>query len=207
MTYRTIKNFTQKVNDEEEDMDEFQSPLKRAKKRARKELKPENQTIDKYKDKHISKQNVCDVFKNDEIQSSHINNYSSFREPTDKEIPQKNEEKTETEKELDINCIENPSHISVNIITDILENSIEFSNVTKEIFSTYKEQCSNGNLIDLQLTSPFLKTLSKPIAKLYLKEIDAITESLISTNVYEFLVNFFSQDLTAKELNYQIDDL
>lgn len=43
--YRTIKNFTQKVNDEEEVMDEFQPPLTRARKRARKELKPENQAI------------------------------------------------------------------------------------------------------------------------------------------------------------------
>ncbi|CAG8608576.1 3329_t:CDS:2 [Diversispora eburnea] len=36
---------------------------------------------------------------------------------------------------------------------------------------------------------------------------DVITESLIPTNVHEFLVNFFSQNLTAKEWNYQIDDL
>lgn len=36
---------------------------------------------------------------------------------------------------------------------------------------------------------------------------DNITELLVPTNVHEFLVNFFSQSLSAKEWNYCINDL
>ncbi|RHZ83654.1 hypothetical protein Glove_89g85 [Diversispora epigaea] len=50
----------------------------------------------------------------------------------------------------------------------------------KEIFSIYKEQDSNGVLIDLRLNSFFFKKLSKLIAKSYLIEMDTMTESLVS---------------------------
>ncbi|CAG8611715.1 4759_t:CDS:10, partial [Diversispora eburnea] len=188
--YRTIKNFTQKVNDEEEVMDEFQPPLTRARKRARKELKPENQAIDKDEDEPISKQNARDVLKDDEIQSTHINDYSSSREPTDEEIPQENEEEAETEKELDINYIENP--LSENEERETILNDI---------------QSPDGDLIDLRLNSPFFKKLPRQIATSYMTEMDNITESLVPKNVHEFLVKFFSQNLSAKEWNYRIDDL
>ncbi|CAG8849690.1 11912_t:CDS:2, partial [Racocetra persica] len=78
---------------------------------------------------------------------------------------------------------------------------------SKKIFTIYKAQYPDGDLIDLRLKSPFLKELSRQVATSYLTEMDTMTETLVPANVHEFLVNFFSQNLTTEEWNSQIDDL
>ncbi|CAG8576928.1 13828_t:CDS:2 [Acaulospora colombiana] len=118
---------------------------------------------------------------------------------------QENIEEAETEKGLAINPLENSSQECD--ITGVLGNIIKSSDSTKQIFLIYKEQCPNGDLIDLRLNSLFLKKLPKQIAISYLTEMDNMTESLVPANVHEFLVKFFSQNLSAKEWNYRIDDL
>ncbi|CAG8654417.1 9548_t:CDS:2, partial [Ambispora gerdemannii] len=92
-------------------------------------------------------------------------------------------------------------------ITDILGNTIDYSDATKEIFSIYKEQYPDGDLIDLRLNSPFLKKLPEPTARSYLMEMDTVTESLVPKIVHDFLVKFFSKNLSAKEWHCEIDDL
>ncbi|CAG8761206.1 5423_t:CDS:2, partial [Acaulospora morrowiae] len=126
---------------------------------------------------------------------------------------QENEEET-SEKGLDIDSFEDLSKensekepVRDDVIKDILGITIDYSDATKEILLTYKEQDSDGDLIDLRLNSSFFKKLPKTLARSYLMEMDSITESLVPVNVHEFLVKFFSQNLTAKEWNYQIDDL
>ncbi|RIA79484.1 hypothetical protein C1645_840573 [Glomus cerebriforme] len=127
---------------------------------------------------------------------------------TDENPSQENEKEAITENSFENSSQGNDEKRTTrdDIITDILGNT-EHSDATKEIFSIYKAQYPNGDLIDLRLNSPFLKKLSRRIATLYLTEMDIITESLVPANVHEFLVNFFSQNLTTKEWNYQIDDL
>ncbi|CAG8629038.1 8298_t:CDS:2 [Diversispora eburnea] len=120
---------------------------------------------------------------------------------------QENKEEAETEKGLESQECDVKKTIPNDVTTDILGNSVEYSDTTKNIFSFYKEQFPDGDLIDLRLNSPFLKKLQKPIATSYLTEMDNMTELLVPTNVHEFLVNFFSQSLSAKEWNYRIDDL
>ncbi|CAG8785649.1 3291_t:CDS:2, partial [Dentiscutata erythropus] len=132
---------------------------------------------------------------------------------TDENPSQENEEEATTEYSFENSSQGNDEKRTIqdDIITDILGNTelgnTEHSDTTKEIFSIYKAQYPNGNLIDLRLKSPFLKKLPRQIATSYLAEMDNITESLVPTNVHEFLVNFFSQNLTTEEWNYQIDDL
>ncbi|CAG8593445.1 9041_t:CDS:2 [Ambispora leptoticha] len=113
------------------------------------------------------------------------------------------------EKGLDINSQENSKKkiIRDDVITDILGNTIDYSDATKDIFSIYKEQYPDGDLIDLRLNSPFLKKLPEPTARSYLMEMDTVTESLVPKIVHDFLVKFFSKNLSAKEWHCEIDDL
>ncbi|CAG8645789.1 10553_t:CDS:2, partial [Ambispora gerdemannii] len=98
--------------------------------------------------------------------------------------------------------------IQDDVIKGILGNIVEYSDVTKEIFSIYKKQYPNGDLIDLRLNSAFFKKkLPNSTAISYLTEMDTITESLVPKNVHDFLVHLFSKNLTAKEWHCEIDDL
>ncbi|CAG8789112.1 23456_t:CDS:10, partial [Dentiscutata erythropus] len=107
---------------------------------------------------------------------------------TDEDSSQENKEEATTE-----NSFENRSQgndekrtIQDNIITNILGNT-ELSDASKKIFTIYKAQYPDGDLIDLRLKSPFLKELSRQVATSYLMEMDTKTETL--------------------EWNSQIDDL
>ncbi|CAG8496126.1 14999_t:CDS:2, partial [Acaulospora colombiana] len=156
-----------------------------------------------------------DTIKNHQTRSGrNIPDYQEFFEEAtdgDESSLQESEEETRSEKGLNIEDLskENSEKKPVldDTITDILGITIDYSDATKEIFLTCKEQDPNGDLIDLRFNSSFFKKLPKSIARSYLAEMDSITESLAPVNVHEFLVKFFSQNLTAKEWNYQIDDL
>ncbi|RHZ49141.1 hypothetical protein Glove_529g28 [Diversispora epigaea] len=93
------------------------------------------------------------------------------------------------------------------IMKGILGTTIEYTDVTKKNFSIYKEKYPDGNLIDLRFNSLFFKTLPKSIKMAYLEEMDNKIEPLVSKNVHDFLVRFFSKKLTAKEWHREIDDL
>ncbi|CAI2194977.1 19906_t:CDS:2, partial [Funneliformis geosporum] len=127
---------------------------------------------------------------------------------TDENPSQENEEEATTEYSFENLSQGNDEKRTIqdDIIADILGNT-ERSNASKEIFTIYKAQYPDGDLIDLRLKSPFLKKLSRQIATSYLTEMDTMTETLVPANVHEFLVIFFSQSLTTEEWNYQIDDL
>ncbi|CAG8622471.1 2193_t:CDS:2 [Acaulospora morrowiae] len=127
---------------------------------------------------------------------------------TDENPSQENEEEATTEDSFENRSQGNDEKRTIqdNIITDILGNT-ELSDASKEIITIYKAKYPNGDLIDLRLKSPFLKELSRQIATSYLTEMDTMTETLVPANVHEFLVKFFSQELTTEEWNSQIDDL
>ncbi|RUP51401.1 hypothetical protein BC936DRAFT_148385, partial [Jimgerdemannia flammicorona] len=75
-----------------------------------------------------------------------------------------------------------------------------------EICSVYAEH-PLGDLIDLRLCSPFLRKLPRSAAGLYFSEMDTTTESLIPTGVHDFLVQFFSQNLTGTDWQRKVDNL
>ncbi|CAG8442994.1 6101_t:CDS:10 [Diversispora eburnea] len=141
-----------------------------------------------------------------------ISSQENEQETTDEGSLQDNEVET-SEKELDINSCGNTSqnskkkHIRDNVIADILGNTIDYSDTTKEILLIYKEQDHDGDLIDLRLNSPFFKNLPKSTARAYLKEMDDITESLVPKNVHDFLVQLFSKNLTSEGWDREVDDL
>ncbi|CAG8591121.1 11380_t:CDS:2 [Ambispora leptoticha] len=93
------------------------------------------------------------------------------------------------------------------IITDVLENVVECSEAMRTICSVYMEQHPDGDLIDLRSCSPFFKKLPKLVADSYLSELDEITESLIPMNVHDFLVQFFSQNISDTEWQIKVDNL
>ncbi|RHZ82170.1 hypothetical protein Glove_113g63 [Diversispora epigaea] len=94
------------------------------------------------------------------------------------------------------------------VITDFLGSAVECSKTSKDICSVYKkEQNSDEDLIDLRLCSSFLRRLPRLIATSYLSEMDKITESLIPDNVHQFLVQFFSQNISDDEWQIKVDDL
>ncbi|CAG8571141.1 14793_t:CDS:10 [Funneliformis caledonium] len=92
-------------------------------------------------------------------------------------------------------------------IRDILGNAFECSEAMKTVCSIYAKQNPVGDLIDLRLCSPFLGKLPRSTAESYFSEMDTITESLISTDVHDFLVRFFSQATTGEGWQKKIDDL
>ncbi|KAG9295657.1 hypothetical protein G9A89_002975 [Geosiphon pyriformis] len=92
-------------------------------------------------------------------------------------------------------------------IRDILDYAYVSSDAMDLICPVYGEHYPDGTLIDLRLDSPFLRKLPEPVAASYLAEMDTITELLIPVNVHQFLVQFFSQHLTATEWESKIDDL
>ncbi|CAG8479458.1 16992_t:CDS:2 [Acaulospora colombiana] len=92
-------------------------------------------------------------------------------------------------------------------IVDVLENTVEYSELAEKICSIYAEQCSDGDLIDLRPCSSFFKMLPRSIAKSYLSEMDTITESLIPDDVHQFLVKFFSQNISDNDWQTKVDDL
>ncbi|CAG8630022.1 10201_t:CDS:2 [Ambispora leptoticha] len=92
-------------------------------------------------------------------------------------------------------------------IRDILGNAFECSEAMKTVCSIYAKQNPVGDLIDLRLCSPFLGKLPRSTAESYFSEMDTITESLISTDVHDFLVRFFSQATTGEGWQRKIDDL
>src|SRR6266498_156422 len=71
----------------------------------------------------------------------------------------------------------------------------------------HNELCSNDSLIDLRPNSNFTKQLPSNVLVPYLKELDDRIESLIPSNIHDFLTNFFNQNLTDSDWNVKIDDL
>ncbi|CAG8766616.1 8230_t:CDS:2 [Cetraspora pellucida] len=92
-------------------------------------------------------------------------------------------------------------------IVDVLGNAVEYSELAEKIWSIYTEQYPDGDLIDLRSCSSFFKMLPRSIAKLYLSEMDIITESLIPDDVHQFLVQFFSQNISDNDWQIKVDDL
>ncbi|CAG8448957.1 17899_t:CDS:2 [Funneliformis caledonium] len=92
-------------------------------------------------------------------------------------------------------------------IVDVLGNAVEYSELAEKICSIYTEQYPDGDLIDLRPCSSFFKMLPRSIAKSYLSEMDIITESLIPDDVHQFLVQFFSQNISDNDWQIKIDDL
>ncbi|CAG8627063.1 9173_t:CDS:2, partial [Diversispora eburnea] len=139
-----------------------------------------------------------------------IPNYQGFFEATDDDISsQENEQKaTEGDDNNLESCLQEiRNETGLDINSQENRNTIDYSDATKEIFSIYKEQDPDGVLIDLRLNSPFFKKLPKPTARSYLMEMDTVTESLVPKIVHDFLVKFFSKNLSAKEWHCEIDDL
>lgn len=93
------------------------------------------------------------------------------------------------------------------VITDFLGNIVKCSEESKNICSEYTKQYPDGDLIDLRLCSSFLGRIPSSIATSYLSEMDKITESLIPDGVHQFLVRFFSQNISDDEWQIQVDDL
>ncbi|CAG8732139.1 4097_t:CDS:2, partial [Acaulospora morrowiae] len=93
------------------------------------------------------------------------------------------------------------------VITDFLGNIVECSKESKNICSEYTKQYPDGYLSDLRLCSSFLGSIPRSIAVSYLSEMDKITESLIPDGLHQFLVRFFSQNISDDEWQIQVDDL
>ncbi|RHZ49137.1 hypothetical protein Glove_529g5 [Diversispora epigaea] len=124
---------------------------------------------------------------------------------TDENPLQENEDEATTEKSSQEN---DEKKITPNdIITDILGDTVEYLDISKEIFLIYKKDNPDGNLIDFRLNSLFFKVLPKSTKIGYLEEMDKKIESLLSKKVHDFLVQFFSKKLTAKEWYNEIDNL
>ncbi|CAG8653263.1 5006_t:CDS:2, partial [Paraglomus brasilianum] len=89
---------------------------------------------------------------------------------------------------------------------DILNTNTEIdcSETEKQI---YIQLYPDSDLIDLRLKSQFLQQLSPDTRLVYLDEMDSRTESLIPQKIHEFLVTFFSQNLSSSEWQLQVDDL
>ncbi|RIA90668.1 hypothetical protein C1645_769362 [Glomus cerebriforme] len=137
-----------------------------------------------------------------------INSQKKDENPTSNEIDEVDERRTnenlpnnKEDKDIDEEGKLNEA------ITDILGNIIECSETAEKICSVYTEKYPDGDLIDLRPGSPFLRMLPKSIAKSYLAEMDAITESLIPDDVHHFLVTFFSQSISDAEWQNKVDDL
>ncbi|CAG8682862.1 12333_t:CDS:2 [Funneliformis mosseae] len=92
-------------------------------------------------------------------------------------------------------------------IVDVLGNAVEYSELAEKICSIYTEKYPDGDLIDLRPCSSFFKMLPRSIAKSYLSKMDIITESLIPDDVHQFLVQFFSQNISDNDWQIKIDDL
>ncbi|CAG8790968.1 23195_t:CDS:10, partial [Dentiscutata erythropus] len=93
------------------------------------------------------------------------------------------------------------------VLMDILGNDLECSDPMSIICLEHIRNHPNVDVVDLRMKSKFFKQLSIETAEDYHHDMEAETDTLIPDNVHNFLVNFFSQELSEVEWLNKIDDL
>jgi hypothetical protein len=86
-------------------------------------------------------------------------------------------------------------------------NEAEYSETMRTICAEHTKLYPDDDIIDLRPKSPFSNQLSESVFEAYLKEMEDKTERLIPEKLHNFLVGFFSQELTSAEWQNKIDDL
>src|SRR4051812_15876253 len=77
----------------------------------------------------------------------------------------------------------------------------------KPILQCHRDLHAADDLIDLRPNSSFMKQLSCNVLTPYLKELDRRVESLIPSDVHDFLTNFFKDELTGSAWQTKVDEL
>ncbi|CAG8565701.1 11563_t:CDS:2 [Funneliformis caledonium] len=114
-------------------------------------------------------------------------------------------ESSEQKREIeDDQMVADPNEMS---LQDIFESEFHCSENMMLICEYHNKICSNDSLIDLRPNSIFTKQLLSNILVPYLEELDNRIESLIPSNIHNFLMKFFGQNLTGSDWNDKIDDL
>ncbi|CAG8567679.1 1563_t:CDS:2 [Funneliformis mosseae] len=124
-----------------------------------------------------------------------ISNLSILETETPGESSEKNRE------------IEDDQMVADLSLQDLFGSEFHCSDNMMSICQYHNEICPNDPLIDLRPNSNFTKQLPSNILAIYLKDLDDRINSLIPSNIHDFLTKFFKQNLADGDWNDKIDDL